>query len=91
MTDAPSLESRWAGCAEVIETLEEEERTARSDRLGAASCVLGEAEALADAPLIPLPFAVARTCARPPVVAARRVREDGRAVRGIAKRREWRG
>jgi len=51
MTDALSLESGWAGCAEVVETLEEEDDTERFDRPGAASCcVLGEPEGEAGEP-----------------------------------------
>jgi hypothetical protein len=71
MTDALSLESGWAGCAEVVETAEEEDDTERFDRLGAVSCGLGkpEGDAVADAPLVPLPFAVERVSARSPLVA----------------------
>jgi len=71
MTDALSLESGWAGCAEVVETPEEEDDTERFDRLGAVSCVLGKAEgdAVADAPPVPWPFAVERGWARSPLVA----------------------
>jgi hypothetical protein len=94
MTGALSLESGWAGCAEVVETLEEEDDTERFDRPGAASCcVLGKPEGeagdpLTDAPLVPLAFAALRVRARSPWV-ARWVRKDEGAVRGIGRMQEF--